>query len=629
MTDHAVTERTDTDQTGSAPIDAEQTDTDVVVIGLGPTGLTMAHALAARGLDVVALEREPTYYGMARAVYTDDECLRIMQNLGLADELHADMIHDLRVRWLKPDGAELGWFLDPSRKNGWPTANFLYQPAFEQTLERALSRFAERTEGHGADGHRTDGYGSVTIRRGRAVAEVTQDERRAVVAHDECTGAGYGRGDAGLVPGTRETLTAQYVIACDGGRSVVRRQLGIEMTGKRFPQRWLVVDLLAHEGETPFAHLQTFDFVCDPVLPTVSCPQPNGRHRFEFMLHDDDVTEDFEKPQKAIDLIAPYCEPGTYDVTRQLVYTFNALVAERWRDGRIFLAGDAAHMTPQFVGQGMNAGLRDADNLAWKIADVLRHGASDALLDTYESERRPHASAMIALSVFNKDVVSTAKPALIRLRDVGIGLAVKTPGAKRLVTEAKVKPRPRFRRGRFFGAARGPLGAEGTLMPQPRVRDVAGVRVRFDDVVGHGWLAVGLGVDPRAVAPSLTETDLPFTWVALDLPHALSGSRARHAQRASTVPPVGALGDPAVGHRVNDDEATHDDLIRLTSDDDGWRRWCGHARYGDGSVLVIRPDKFVFGVACDDADAASLARLLRAAAPSPSFTLPKGRLTWR
>lgn len=401
VTDHVVTERPDT----------EPTDTGVVVIGLGPTGLTMAHALAARGLDVVALEREPMYYGMARAIYTDDECLRIMQNLGLADELHADMIHDLRVRWLKPDGDELGWFLDPSRKNGWPTANFLYQPAFEQTLERTLSRFAERTDGQGADGH-----GSLTIRRGRAVAELTQDERRAVVAHDECTGAGYGRGEAGLVPDTRENITAQYVIACDGGRSVVRRQLGIEMTGKRFPQRWLVVDLLAKEGETPFAHLKTFDFVCDSVLPTVSCPQPNRRHRFEFTLHDD-VTEDFEVPQKAIDLIAPYCEPGTYEVTRQLVYTFNALVAERWRDGRIFLAGDAAHMTPQFVGQGMNAGLRDADNLSWKIADVLRHGAPKSLLDTYESERRPHASAMIALSVFNKDVVSTAKPALIRLRD--------------------------------------------------------------------------------------------------------------------------------------------------------------------------------------------------------------------
>lgn len=563
--------------------------TDVVVIGLGPTGLTMAHALAARGLDVVALEREPNYYGMARAVYTDDECLRIMQNLGLADELHAEMIHDLRVRWVDAAGHELGWFLDPSRRNGWPTANFLYQPAFEQTLERSLARFVER----GAVG--APERGSVTIRRGRAVVAVTQDADEAIVEHEECTGAGYGRGDVGLVPGSGERISASYVVACDGGRSVVRQRLGIEMTGKRFPQRWLVVDLAAKESRAPFAHLQTFDFVCDPALPTVSCPQPDGRHRFEFMLHDHDVTEDFERPEKAAELIAPYCEPGTYDVTRQLVYTFNALVAERWRHGRIFLAGDAAHMTPQFIGQGMNAGLRDADNLAWKIADVLHHGAPERLLDSYESERRPHASAMIALSVFNKDMVSTASPALIRARDVGVRAAVRAPGLNRLVTEAKIKPRPRFRRGAYFGADRGLRGAEGTLMPQPRVRDASGTSTRFDDAVGHGWLVVGLGVDPREVAPALSDTGRPLTWVALDAP-------------------------PNDGRPVVPD-AVAADIIRLTTVDANWRRWCRRARCRAGSVLVVRPDKYVFGMARTETDAASLARLMR----KPTPTSSKGR----
>lgn len=572
----------------------DRPDHDVCVIGLGPTGLTMAHALAARGLDVVALEREPTYYGMARAVYTDDECLRIMQNLGLADELHAQMIHDLRVRWMRADGRELGWFLDPDRTNGWPTANFLYQPAFEQTLERGLERYRVRENGHG----------SVTIRRCRAVANVTQDEAGVTVEHDECTGAGYGRGDAGIVADSRETLSASYVIACDGGRSAVRRSLGIEMTGKRFPQRWLVVDLAAKEGHTPFARLQTFDFVCDPVLPTVSCPQPDNRHRFEFMLHDDDVTEDFERPEKATELIAPYCEPGTYDVTRQLVYTFNALVAERWRDGRIFLAGDAAHMTPQFIGQGMNAGLRDADNLAWKIADVLRHGAPESLLDTYETERRPHASAMIALSVFNKDMVSTTHPARIRLRDAAVPLGVRTPGIKRLITEAKIKPRPRLRRGAYFGDARGVNGVEGTLMPQPRVRDAAGRAVRFDDIVGHGWFVLGVGADPRAAAPAvvsaLADAGRPVACVALDA--------------------------PASDAAAPSDGAADAGVIHLTSDDDGWRHWCRRGRIGAGSVLVIRPDKFVLAHLRSDADAPSLTRLLHEPA-SPAST--KGRLPWR
>lgn len=528
-------------------------DHDVCVVGMGPTGLTMAHLLATRGLSVLVLEREPEHYGMARAVYTDDECLRIQQAAGVADELHADMLADLPVQWVHADGRRIAQFHDPSRRNGWPTSNFLYQPAYELTLER---RLAERA--------------GVAVRRGRAVLHLEQDAKGVTLTHQGCTGASYGRGEAGLVAGTAEQTRVRYVVAADGGRSTIRTQLGIEMTGERFPQRWLVVDLKAREGTAPFAHLPYFDFVCDPALPTVSCPQPDRRHRFEFMLHDDDRTEDFETAERTRELLARHVDPGEVLVDRALVYTFNALVATRWRQGRVLLAGDAAHMTPQFVGQGMNSGIRDADNLSWKLADVILRGADDALLDTYESERAPHARAMIRLSVFNKDVVSTGHPMAIRGRDWGFGVGARTPVVRRAITEAKVKPRPRFRRGAYLGLPRR-LGVEGTLAPQPLVRGETGRAVRLDDAIGTGWVVLGIGIDPREALDADLWGRLDPCWVRYFAP----GTR-------STGRPGAARPD--------------DDLLDLEGVDASLRSWLRRAGARPGSVVVLRPDKYVFSV---------------------------------
>ncbi len=530
------------------------TDHDVCIVGLGPTGLAMAHLLAERGVSVLVLEREPEFYGMARAVYTDDECLRILQNIGLADELHADMTVDLPVQWVRADGSVLAQFHDPSRRNGWPTSNFLYQPAYEATLE---TRLAERPE--------------VTVRRGRAVVDVQQDADGATVVHQQCDGASYGRSEAELAAGTEERERVRYVVAADGGRSFVRTLLGIDMVGKSFPQRWLVLDLRAKDGVDAFRHLPYFDFVCDPALPTVSCPQPDGRHRFEFMLHDHDRTEDFETEARARDLLAHYVDVDEVVIDRQLVYTFNALVATRWREGRILLAGDAAHMTPQFIGQGMNSGTRDADNLSWKLAEVILHGADTQILDSYETERRPHAQAMINLSVFNKDVVSTGVPWAIRARDLGIGWGAKLPGLGRFLTQAKMKPRPRFRRGAYLGSARRPGGVEGTLMPQPPVRTYAGRPVRFDDAIGSGWVVVGIGCDPRGIVDAASWTKGEPAWVSL--------------YRNGTRP----QGQPGDGRRSAG-------LVDLELVDGSLDRWLRKAGAEDGAVIVLRPDKYVFSV---------------------------------
>ena len=524
-------------------------DYDVCIVGLGPTGLTLAHLLATRGVSVLVLEREPAFYGMARAVYTDDECLRIMQNAGVADDLHAQMITDLPVQWVRRDGTVLAQFRTPGRPLGWPVSNFLYQPDFEQTLERRLAE-----------------HGNVTVLRGREVTSFEQDPDGVTVRHVASSG-GWGTVATTRAEESPEEVRASYLVGADGGRSVVRTQLGIQMEGRSFPQRWLVIDLEAVPDTEPFRHLPYFDFVCDPELPTVSCPQPGNRHRFEFMLHDDDRTEDFETDEVARRLMGEFVDVDKVVVRRQLVYTFNALIAEEWRRGRVLLAGDAAHMTPQFIGQGMNSGLRDADNLSWKLAAVVRHGASETILDSYESERRPHARAMINLSVFNKDVVSTGHPAAIRARDWGLSVSQRIPGLRTSISEAKIKPKPRFAKGSYLGLPRRMRGAEGTLMPQPPMRTVSGRPARLDDEIGTGWALIGVGVDPTTVLTDPVWATLEATW--------------------ST---VHAVGRRLPGH-------PNPKVTEVEANDDAWSDWLRTRRIRTGDVLVVRPDKYVFAVA--------------------------------
>lgn len=541
---------------------------DVAIVGLGPTGLTLAHLLGRRGLSVLVLEREPEFYGNARAVYTDDEALRVFQTAGVADEIHADMNVDSAVQWVKADGSVLVQFRQPKRPLWWPVVNFLYQPYLENRLESLLGR-----------------YPHVEVRRGREVLELSQDDDGVTVTHASATGSQYGRGDNVVDEATRETVRASYLVGADGGRSVVRLGLGIEMTGKSYPERWLVVDLAAKQGVDAFRHLPYFDFICNPEMPTVSCPQPGGHHRFEFALTDSDEKEHFESDVTVRRLLAQYVDVDEVVVKRKLVYTFNAVVADRWRDGRVILAGDAAHMTPQFIGQGMNAGIRDADNLSWKLEAVLRHGADPAILDTYETERRPHAKAMIDLSVFNKSLVSIQHPIGSRARDLALGVAVRAPGLGPWVRGAGMKPKPRFRPGAYVGQARSSRfrGVQGTLPPQPVVRRYDGRPVRLDDALGHGWAVIGIGIDPRAALGS----DV-LTW-------------ERVGATFATVFPAGARPQGDVG-----DGRRKAGLVDLEDTDDTLTGWLHRAGHKPGCVLVLRPDKYVFGVA-DDAHALSSA----------------------
>ena len=561
---------------GSATTKAPQDIWDVVIVGLGPTGLTLAHLLGRRGLKVLALEREPQFYGNARAVYTDDECMRIFQAAGIANDLDADMILDCPVQWVLKDGSVLGQLRRFDRPNGWTMSNFFYQPFLETRMEELLSR-----------------YPNVTAQRGRNVVGLDQSEDEVVIAHVPSEGTNYGEaGACAPTPQDATRVRARWLVACDGGRSFVRSSLGIKMTGKSFPEPWLVVDIKAKDGADCFRHIPYFNFYCDPERPTVSCPQPKGHHRFEFMLMPGQTRDYMEDPATVRAFLGRHIDVEKVDVLRRLVYTFNALIAERWRVGRVLLAGDAAHMTPQFMGQGMSSGVRDAHNLAWKLDAIVRGRAGEALIDTYESERKPHAKEMIDVSVRMKEFVSQANPVKAMLRNVVIRTLLKTPKVGTYIREARFKPPPAYSDGAYLGLARTRRNsAEGRPVPQPQVRTYEGRRELLDDVLGEDFALLGYGVDPRA---GLAEEDLAGL--------AALGTRFvtlyDYGGRPQDNKGVG-LSAPAGLVEVED----------LSGDAVAWLHDTGAK---PGYVALIRPDKFVYALTSAGRTKAAVAHALRA-----------------
>ena len=547
----------------------EADEFDVVIVGLGPTGLTLAHLLGRRGLRVIALEREPTFYANARAVHTDDECLRIFQAAGVADELAADMVLNSPAQWVFADGSVLAQFVRTEELNGWGSTNFFYQPKLETTLETRLSR-----------------YPNVTVARGRELVRFEQLQHDVIVTHAASQGGGYGKveTDATRLDVANQTCRARYLVACDGGRSAVRAQLGIGMTGRNFPNPWLVVDIKVKDGEEALRHLPYFNFYCDPACPTVSCPQPYGHHRFEFMLMPGQTKEYMEDPATIRRFLSQHVDIDKVEVLRSVVYTFNALMAERWRHGRVLLAGDAAHMMPQFMGQGMSSGVRDAYNLAWKLAAVLRGTCGDALLDSYERERKPHVQEMIDASVQMKDFVSQANPAKAFLRNAIVKAILATPKLRNYIRELRFRPPPTYAPGSYLGLPRRRRGsAEGKPIPQPVVRSFVGRRLRFDDVLGDGFALLGYGVEPR---DRLTPDDLAV-WESLGIRYVT----------------VFALGERPQGYR-GVARQTAPGLAEVEDESGVLMRWFKQSGARPGSVAVIRPDKFVF--ALEPADSLSV-----------------------
>jgi 3-(3-hydroxy-phenyl)propionate hydroxylase len=287
----------------------------------------------------------------------------------------------------------------------------------------------------------------------------------------------------------------------------VREHLGIALAGSTYAEKWLIVDLL--DRTTPFRHTRTW---CDPARPAIRLPGPHGVLRYEFMLHQgEDPDQVLDEAQLRGWIAQRDALDAQLPITRKVVYTFHARVAERWREGRVFLAGDAAHLTPPFAGQGMNSGVRDAANLAWKLAAVCKGQSGADLLDSYQSERKPHARALIRMAERIGRFMQPKSRFTAVLTQGALKLVSLYPPARDYVLHLKFKPTPRFLKGFFVPAPAGATLPAGQLLPQPWVELPGGARVRLDEVLGSGFAALRWSDAP--------EPDLSLKPAAWDIGH--------------------------------------------------------------------------------------------------------------
>ncbi|MFJ9779095.1 bifunctional 3-(3-hydroxy-phenyl)propionate/3-hydroxycinnamic acid hydroxylase [Amycolatopsis sp. NPDC101161] len=341
----------------------------VVIIGAGPTGLTAATLLAQYGVECLVLDRWETIYPRPRAVHLDDEICRILGRLGVFEEFSAISWRCNGLRLVDRDLHVLAEFRRDAAhgRHGYPEASMFDQPELEALLLSGLKR-----------------HSAATLRVGAEVTSLAPDAGGVRVAFTES-----GRGDSVL---------AKYVLGCDGANSLTRTSIGAVLRDLGFTQRWLVVDI---RTDAELGAWEGVHQVSDPARAATYMRVGENRYRWEFQLADGETAGDYRAPATLLPLLKPWTGETPADrleIVRVAEYTFRAQVADRWRDRRVFLLGDAAHLTPPFIGQGMGAGMRDAMNLAWKLAGVLNGTLAETVLGSYETERKPHATTMIRLA---------------------------------------------------------------------------------------------------------------------------------------------------------------------------------------------------------------------------------------
>ncbi|WP_406254370.1 bifunctional 3-(3-hydroxy-phenyl)propionate/3-hydroxycinnamic acid hydroxylase [Streptomyces chartreusis] len=488
---------------------------DVAVIGYGPTGVTAANLLGAAGLRVVVLERDAEIYARARAISTDEEVMRIWQRIGLADRLKQDMLADRPLDFVDARGRAFLSARPTPRGHGHPPQMFLYQPALEQVLRDGVARHPD-----------------VEVWLRHECLRLRQDADGVELTV------------VGTADDSVRRLRARYVIAADGGSSLTRAQLNVGYEGRTYEDRWVVIDTRMLK---PWPDHDRLRFRCDPARPAVDCPTPLGHHRWEFPILPGDDERHLTTDEAIHAMVSRYgIGPDQIEILRATVYSHHVRFAARFRVGRVFLAGDAAHAMPPWIGQGMAAGVRDVANLCWKLDAVLRGELPESVLDSYEAERKPHVKEVTRRAVFVGRIITDRRLAVTRVRDAVLPLLNRVPGVAGRLQDSNWIPvahyadgfrdRPRTKSpGITFGRRASGTGtvragtsrtepartgtrrtrasrttAPGHQIPQPWVTAPDGTRVRLDDVLGGRWLLLhGALPTPqseweRAGVPSLT-----------------------------------------------------------------------------------------------------------------------------
>jgi 3-(3-hydroxy-phenyl)propionate hydroxylase len=284
------------------------------------------------------------------------------------------------------------------------------------------------------------------------------------------------------------------MVGADGGRSPVREMLGVRMSGSTFKSRWLVVD--TENDDDPFWQTRVY---CDARRPVVDVPGPHRTRRYEVLIHPNEDADEAMKPERVAELLRPFRQGRPTDIIRKVVYTFHARMADKWRSGRVFLAGDAAHLTPPYAGQGLNSGIRDAHNLGWKLAAASAGTIADEALDSYETERRPHAWSLIRLAL-NLGIVMAPRTRLHAwLAQSFFTVTAYIPPVRDYFLQMKFKPKPQYTQG-LLGPKEAP-GGRGRMFAQPTVRTSDGSEVLLDEIIGHKFALISYGDCPALEHP--------------------------------------------------------------------------------------------------------------------------------
>ncbi|VVP36521.1 3-(3-hydroxy-phenyl)propionate/3-hydroxycinnamic acid hydroxylase [Pseudomonas fluorescens] len=500
-------------------------DYDVIIVGMGPVGALCANLAGMWGLKALVVDKSETVYTNPRAMGFDHEVMRVFGNIGLADEI-AGHVMPYRPSEYRTTGSALIKRIDAAKPPfalGWAPNYVFSQPPVERALRGKIADLK-----------------SVTVALGSEVLAVDSTGSQAAVRIRS-------------KDGTERTLTADYVLACDGGTSPIRTRLGLKMEDLAFDEPWLVVDVILNEGAGEHLPKTNVQF-CELARPCTFVVGPGQHRRWEFMINPDEQPTEISQPEAIRKLISRWLPETDYQLWRASAYRFHALILEQWQSDRVFFLGDAAHMTPPFLAQGMCQGIRDALNLVWKLALVKGGLAAPAFLTTYQAERIPHVrQTTLAAKEFGA-VICERDSEKAAIRDA------------RLIRQMTENPEGTVRQSLIPGLSQGfvaQVAPAGELFPQPMVINHAGKTALLDEFTGQSFRVV--------IAPGFDASAL------------LRCLRSSQSLKGLPIHVVRLVGPQQPGPRTADDYQEVNGVLA---------RWLESRGC---NVVIVRPDHYVYG----------------------------------
>ncbi len=435
--------------------------TDVLIVGAGPTGLFLSNILDSYNIKNLLVEQNQSTVKEPRAVSIDDESLRVIQSLGLINKFLNKISLNYGSYYISPNGKQFA-VIDPTSKTyGFNKRNSFDQPDLEDLLlknlliKNKLNIFFNTK------------FLNFSQKKEYVCSNVIDNKKKF-------------------------QITSKFIVGCDGANSSIRKLLNIKLLGSSFKENWLIIDLF--NSENKFRHTQVF---CDAKRPCITLPGPRGIRRYEFKLHKTETKKDCFKPSFIKQLLNEKGEINNPIIRRKCLYTFNALIANCWYKNKVLLAGDAAHQTPPFAGQGMNSGVRDVLNLGWKLAFAINNSNSK-ILDTYELERKNHITDMIKISLFMGSILSPKNKILGFLIRLFFHIISYYKPARDYITQMKFKPKPSFNSGFLWKTDKKEENQLiGQLFPQPIVDDFKGNQHLLDDILGKNFFIIIYSITPE------------------------------------------------------------------------------------------------------------------------------------